>query len=115
MAKSRPKVSVKGFFKCPHCDLVVDFPVGYCTICGLHTHELFMGAMDKVPHPGICRSCFRGETKAGQEWHRKNKTWRPNPDTNAWDEPEWYDGAEEWKSSTLMEAWIPDVNTIEEL
>ena len=112
------KSTSKGLHKCPHCDLVVDFPVDYCTVCKDHSHTLFMGIEDKPPHPGICGDCFKGNTPAGREWHRGNRTWKPeNPIwyPASWDKPEWHDMMQEWKCATLQEAWLYEEPYTEEL
>lgn len=107
----------RGLHKCPHCDLVVDFPVGYCTICNSHRHTLWMGDWVKPAHPGICTDCYEGKSVQGLAWRRKNRTWRPNitrwPTAES-DSPEWYDMMQEWKCSTLQEAWLCEEPHIEE-
>jgi hypothetical protein len=106
----------KGLYKCPHCDLVVDFPVDYCTICKGHCHTLFMGVDNKPPHPGICTHCYDGKSPMGREWRRQQKTWCPDRHFFAsWDNPEWYDVMQEWKCSTLQEAWLCEEPYAEEL
>jgi hypothetical protein len=103
------------FYKCPHCDLVMDFPVEYCTVCKDHHHVLFMGGGSDSSHPGICTQCFEGGSPQGRQWRRDNRTWAPNLFyRSSYDNPEWYDMVEEWKNMTIQFAWNEDMNVTEE-
>ena len=111
--KASSPSSKKEFYKCPHCMLVVDFPVDYCTICKGHTHVMNMGNPGKPP--GICQHCFEGGSDQGRQWRRNQGTWAPNPFfRSSWDDPEWYDMDAEWRNSTLDLVWQEDDNNIAE-
>lgn len=120
MKKKVAKKKTKQLYKCPHCDLMTDIPIAYCTVCKGHTHEMNMGTctytVKGISKPDdVCLDCFQGFTSQGKAWHRKNRTWKPWPWGAYWDDPEWYDGMEEWKNTTLMCLWSPDEYGIEEL
>lgn len=125
MAPRKKAKSNEGLFKCLHCDDVYDFPANYCVVCNMHMHTLFMGSNVSVEVNGkklvkpdnVCYHCFKGRNKWGLAWRRSLGKWVPPLDFSpaAWDDPEWYDGMEEWKNTTIMEVWNPNVLDIEEL
>ena len=118
MAKTKEESKYKkGQYLCPHCSRILDFPGDYCKICNDHHHDIFMGKHDKIAHPNICTHCWKGRSEVGRAWRRAQGTWSPDLEMNshAWDNPEWYDGSEEWKNNTIQFVWIEDEYNIEEL
>lgn len=120
--KAKPTLALKSssgkpLFSCPHCGKQYDFPSNYCKICKDHRHVLFMGdARDQAIHPNICNDCWKGVTTCGQKWHREQRTWKPDPFfASSWDWPEWYDVMEEWKCSTIQNAWNENADNLDEL
>ena len=106
MAKSKYKSKkTELFHKCPHCDLVVDFPVTWC-IVGEHHMNVLETIDIRVSHPGICTHCFEGLSPKGRQWRRDQGAWAPHPFfMSSWDDPEWWDMLNEWKNTTVDVVW----------